>query len=62
MPTKHTRECWVLLADGVPIGVFTNHRSAVVERLRFSREQAEDTSGRPKLSFTLSAAVQLMED
>lgn len=63
---KQTRECWVMFADREAVGVFTNHRTATIERLRFSKEEdmieAKDGPTHVKLAFRLSKAVTLVED
>lgn len=62
---QHTRECWVLFADREPVGVFTNHRTAIVERLRFSKEQdmlEPPSPDHAQLTFSLSKAITLLED
>lgn len=35
------KTCWVLLADEKPVGVFLIKNSAVIERLRLSRDRDE---------------------
>ena len=52
--------CWVLLADGVPVAVFTSRMRGIVERLRMCKDQ-DELQLQTRLKFTLAGPITLME-